>query len=376
MKFDVIVIGVGSMGSAACYQLAKRGMRVLGIEQYDSTHELGSHSGQSRLIRKAYFEHPDYVPLLLRAYEGWREIEERLATQLYWQTGIAYFAPEQHLIIQGIRASAHQHGIILTDEPQDKWSQFAIPSDFSSVFEPEAGFLTPEAAIRSFAQAAQEFGAEIHTRERVLEFKESASGVEVVTDKATYITSKVIVSAGAYTSNLIDLNVPLKVTRQLLGWAYPQSKIGFELGEMPCWMIAEEDMEGLYYGFPALPDSFDGPSGLKIAHHHPGELMSNPSEKSFEYEKEKALLAHVLDQYLPTVRATIHEMKQCRYTYSPDEHFIVGQLSTHGNRVIIAAGFSGHGFKFVPVIGEVLADIAIEGNTKWPIDFLEIKRFG
>jgi sarcosine oxidase len=373
-KWDVIVIGVGSMGSAACYQLAKRGAHVLGLEQYDITHELGSHAGQSRLIRKAYFEHPDYVPLLLRAYEGWQEIENLIDKQLYWQTGIAYFAPEQNPIIQGIRSSARQHNIVLTNESVDIWPQFSIPPNFCRVFEPEAGFLTPEAAIRSFAQVAQQYGAEIHTHERVMAVNPTANGVEVVTDKSTYSSSKVILTAGAYTAGLIDLQIPLVVTRQLLAWAHPKNP-GFGLGEMPCWMIAEQNMEGLYYGFPTLPVSFDGPSGLKIAYHRAGERMIDPTETTFDAKAEHTLLTRVLNQYLPRANATIEELKQCRYTYTPDEHFMVDQLRTYGNRVILAAGFSGHGFKFVPVIGEVLADLVIDGATRWPVDFLGMKRF-
>lgn len=374
-KWDAIVIGVGSMGSATCYQLAKQGMRVLGIEQYDITHEWGSHAGQSRLIRKAYFEHPDYVPLLQRAYDGWKEIEQKAQIQLYWPTGIAYFAPEQHSIIQGIRSSARQHGIRLTDESPDKWPQFSIPRHFSCVFEPESGFLTPEIAIRSFVQAAQEYGADIHTHERMSAWQETTNGVEVITDKGIYLAEKLIFTAGAYTSYILELPVPLRVTRQLLAWAHPQDPAGFGLGEIPCWMIAEEGIEGLYYGFPALPASFDGPRGLKIAYHRPGERMTNPADTVFDSTDEQLLLKHVLDRYVAPARATIYELKQCRYTYSPDEHFIVDQVQTHGNRVIVAAGFSGHGFKFVPVIGEALADLAIHGSTLWPIGFLGLHRF-
>jgi sarcosine oxidase len=379
MQYDVIVIGVGSMGSATCYAMAKRGLKVLGLEQFGVVHELGSHSGQSRLVRKAYFEHPDYVPLLQRAYDCWAQIESEASTQLFWKTGIAYFAPPDNEIIKGVKSAAEMHHLHLEqfskEEARSKWPQFTIPDTFECLFEPDAGFITPEKAIRIMVNLAEKNGAIIQSNERVLNISVVDSGVEVLTTNKSYIVNRVIVTAGAYTSRILSLKIPLKVTSQLLAWTEPINHAKVGLGDMICWMIAEENREGLFYGFPQLSETFEGPKGLKLAYHRAGRVLEKIESNSFDSNAEEALLQGVLDEFMPDIKARISEFKQCRYTYSPDEHFVVDFLPGYDKRVIVAAGFSGHGFKFAPVIGEALADLAIAGQTDLPIDFLGMNRF-
>lgn len=378
--YDVIVIGVGSMGSAACYELSKRGLKVLGLEQFDIVHELGSHAGQSRINRKAYFEHPDYVPLLLEAYNVWAEIEKLAGEQLYWETGIAYFAPRDNEIIRGVKQAAALHNIPLESltphEVQSRWPLFSIPEEFECLFEPESGFITPEKAIRSMVDLAKRQGAEIKTNVSVSEIRETGAGVEVSTTNETFKVARVIVTAGAYTSQLIDIPAPLKVTRQLLAWTETIPNVHADLGKMPCWMIAENERPGLFYGFPQLSDSFNGPSGLKIAYHKSGDVMDDPKSEEFDSSQENEILTGILDSYLPKAKTRIASFKQCRYTYSPDEHFILDFMPQFSEKVIVVAGFSGHGFKFAPVIAKAIADLTISGQTDLPVDFLRLSRFG
>lgn len=378
--FDAIVVGVGSMGSAACYEMSRRGLKVLGIEQFDIAHELGSHGGQSRLIRKAYFEHPDYVPLLIEAYKGWSELELLAKRQLYWETGIIYFGPSDNGIIEGVKYASSIHNIDLEkieiQEAMLRWPQFSVPKKFECLFEPKAGFLSPENAILSFVNIAQQHGCLINTNERVESIKENNGIVEVVTSKDVYVAKKVILTAGPYTDQLIEMPVRLKVTSQLLAWTKPIDNSIVELGNMPCWMVAEEERPGLFYGFPQLDNSFEGPSGLKIAYHRPGKVMDNPMIEEFDSTGERAILSEVLNNYLPNLKGEISLFKQCRYTYTPDEHFILDFHPNFNGNVLIAAGFSGHGFKFVPVIGKAISDMAITGKTELPVGFLKLDRFG
>ncbi len=361
--YDVVVIGVGSMGSAACYQLARRGRKVLGLEQFSIVHEEGSHTGQSRLIRKAYFEHPSYVPLLQSAYHGWRALEEAGGEQLYWQTGIAYFALPHDELIRGIQESARQYAIPLSKKSPTDFPEFKLPGDFTCLLEPEAGFISPERTIRTLARLARHEGADIRENQQVVNWEVRKDEVIVTTKEQEFTAKKLIITAGAYANELLDL--PLKMTRQYLGWA-PTSQ--HQLGDFSCWVIGDERL-GIFYGFPA-GTGLEGPEGMKIGYHRPGESLGEPERP----DQERALLDGVLQQYF-TDELQVGEMKSCKYAYSPDEHFILDHLPDTEHRVIIATGFSGHGFKFVPVIGEVLADLAMEGKTQHPIDFLSLKRF-
>lgn len=379
-SFDVIVIGVGSMGSAACYYLAKSGVKVLGIEQFSIPHDQGSHAGQSRIIRKAYFEHPDYVPLLERAYHNWRQLESETGTQLYFPTGLLYAGKSDGVLVQGVKASAKQYNIqvdaLSLAESKIKFPQFHIPVDFEMLFEPDAGLLTPERCILSFTEQAIKAEATIHTQEQLIAWKEVPGCITVTTNKNTYTCAKLIITTGAWTAHVApELKKQLTVTRQVLAWAIPYQSDSYALGKFPCWLIDDAQQPGMYYGFPILPTAqLGGPIGLKAAYHYPGQPTdANQVNRTISKTEETELMQSVR-QYLPEGFTAIHVSKTCLYTNTPDENFIIDFLSQNNN-VIVAAGFSGHGFKFASVVGEVLSELALKGESKLPIGFLSTKRF-
>lgn len=366
------------MGAAACYYLARRGQRVLGLEQFNTPHDRGSHAGQSRIIRKAYFEHPDYVPLLQRAYENWRALEAATGSQFYHRTGIVYFGEPLNENIAGIRSAAVQHDIHIQNlhraDAAKKFPLFEVPDTFDTIFEPDAGFIIPERAIEAYVRQSEKEGAVVKRNCQVNEWQQETNRIRVTTSSGEYTADKLVITAGAWTSRLLpQLAVPLQVTRQLLAWVAPRDPHAFSLGNFPCWFV-EDPQLGTFYGFPSLPQIF-GPVGLKVAHHNPGvpsdaDKIDGPIPKS-----EEAKLQHFLEKYLPSAGDNIVHTKHCLYTYSPDTHFIIDHLPGYDKRVSVACGFSGHGFKFVPVIGEVLADLAMEGETSLPIEFLRMRRF-
>lgn len=367
------------MGSAACWFLAKRGQKVLGLEQFDTPHEHGSHGGQSRIIRKAYFEHPDYVPLLERAYANWRAFESETGSTLYHQTGIVYFGKKENENISGIRNSAKLHNVPLENlspvESNKIFSAFQVPRDFDVIFEPDAGFVTPERTIEAYVRESRKSGAVIKTNTPVLSWRQEPHGIRVITEGQEYTCEKMVVTAGAWTSRLVpQLKPHLQVTRQVLAWVTPRNEETFSLGNFPCWFVEDPDL-GTFYGFPILPQSrFGGPTGLKLAHHHPGMKCSPEDIHGDLPPSEKEKLRDFLRTYLPSAGDRITEVKNCLYTYSPDSHFIIDHLPGYDRRVIVAGGFSGHGFKFVPVVGEILADLAVKGRTELPVEFLRTGR--
>jgi len=380
-SFDVIVIGVGSMGSATSYYLAKRGYKVLGLEQFDIPHEFGSHAGQSRIIRKAYFEHPGYVPLLERAYENWEALEWETGKQVYYKTGLLYAGNPNNEMIKGVERSAGLYNIDLDQmniaAAVDQFPQFKFPDDFEILFEPEAGFITPEKAIRLYASQAKKNGAAIHSNEKVIDWKKDKNIILLKTDKQTYQCDKLIITAGAWAGKMIPgLADRIKVTRQFVAWIKTKNDDQFELNKFPCWMISDDEKHGCYYGFPLLDtEKFGEPSGLKLAHHFPNEVTDPDKVDRLTTEKDIQNLNYCLNKYLPGVFDSILHTKICLYANSPDENFIIDKLPGYEENVSIACGFSGHGFKFASVVGEILADLAIEGRSDLPIEFLNANRF-
>jgi sarcosine oxidase len=380
-EFDVIVLGVGSMGAASCYFLAKQGLKVLGLEQFEIPHELGSHGGQSRIIRKAYFEHPDYVQLLERAYHNWHSLELETSQRVYYPTGLLYVGRPNHLLITGVQESARKYRIpveqLSLEETAKRHPPFQVPLGMSTLFEPDAGFLTPDKAILLYSLQALRHGAHIHTRERTIEWHRYANGFQVNTDKGSYRCKKLAITAGAWASELLpELGTKLRVTKQILGWFQPKKPAVFELGTFPCWVIADEDRPGVFYGFPSLPQtSFGAPSGLKLAYHFPGQEVDPNSVDRNIHESDQRHLVDFLNTYIPDGHGCVSAMKTCLYTCTPDENFIIDYLPGYQGEVAVATGFSGHGFKFTSMVGEVISDLIVKGKTEQPIDFLSFARF-
>jgi sarcosine oxidase len=378
--YDVIVIGVGSMGSSACWFLAGRGYKVLGLEQFGITHERGSHTGQSRIIRKAYFEHADYVPLLKRAYKNWKLLEADANAIVYERTGIVYMGEAGTPIMEGIRESASLYKVPV-EQPslihaRERFPAFRIPDSFDVIVEPDAGFVTPEKAISLFVAEATKKGAVINTNETVKEWKEEPGIIKVATNKAIYTCDKLIITTGSWTSKIIPrIPTKLEVTKQILLWVEPKKREPFLLGNFPCWFIQDPEL-GLFYGFPILPGSpFGGPAGLKLAHHKPGGIVDPDFVNNDIPANTEDDIHHILCKYIPGADGAVVDIKSCLYTYSKDEHFIIDHLPGYGKKVTIACGFSGHGFKFASVVGEILADLSMKGKTDLPVAFLSLSRF-
>jgi sarcosine oxidase len=381
-NFDTIVLGVGSMGSSTCYYLASRGYSVLGLEQFDIPHDQGSHAGQSRIIRKAYFEHSDYVPLLQRAYQNWKQLEERTGSQVYFSTGLFYAGKSDQVLIKGVRESAVKHNIhiesLSQNEVKKRFSQFQIPEEYNVLFEPDAGFITPERAILLFVDQAIRAGAHIHTKEKAMSWRKEGESIIVVTNKDTYFCKKLIITAGPWAGNMIPgFSNQLNVTRQVIAWVNPKEWKPFEFGQFPCWLIDDDTQNGMYYGFPVLPiGKFGTPIGLKVALHYPGQVSDPDAVNRTPSKEDEEKVISALYKFLPQGYSSTHVLKTCLYTNTADENFVLDFLHGYDEQVVIAAGFSGHGFKFVSVVGEIMADLAMEGKTALPIDFLNAKRFG
>ena len=374
-SYDVIVVGVGAMGSSACYHLARRGARVLGLEQFDIPHALGSSHGYSRMIRMAYYEHPDYVPLLRRAYELWRELERAAGQKLLFEVGGIYMGPPEGHVVRGTVEAARRHGleheVLSHGQLVGRFPQFRVPQNYTGVWEPRAGFLLPEKVIAAQAELALRAGAELHGREGVVEWEARGDGVTVRTGKARYSGKKLIFCGGAWTGRLVSaLGAQLVVTRQPLGWVWPRRPEVFELGRFPVWGIEEAD-GSLSYGFPMIPDN----PGLKVARHAPGTATDPDTVQRQATSADEAEVRAIVERHLPEAVGPLLSMRICMYTNSPDGHFIIDFDPGHPN-VLLACGFSGHGFKFASVIGEILADLATEGRTPLPAAFLGLSRFG
>jgi sarcosine oxidase len=375
--YDAVVIGLGSMGCSALYHLAKAGLKVAGIEQFGLVHGKGSHSGQTRLIRKAYFESPEYIPLLEAAYRGWEEIEQVSEQNLFTKSGIAYFGEQDHAVMKGVRSAASTYQIALRPCTEQEKAWLSLPESFQAFTEVEAGYLRADLAIKSYAETAQRLGGELILNEEVEGLIQGKNSITITTNKQTIESKKVVITAGAYVSNLLsDLNIELKVTRQLQGWIKPDDSLKTDPNWMPAWCIADTSVPGIYYGFPPLEDKHSPRNGwLKFAHHTIADEIHPDQLNDFDANTEEQKLRAILEQYLPELANHPIEITACMYTNTPDEYFVIDFLPDSQNNIVLATGFSGHGFKFVPVVGEILADLVTEGKTNHDIGFLGVGRF-
>ncbi len=373
-SYGVIVVGVGAMGSSACLHLARRGVRVLGLEQFDIPHGRGSSHGHSRMIRLCYYEHPDYVPLLGRAYELWRDLETASGQSLLHVTGGLYMGRTDGAFVEDSRRAAVEHGLpheILTHaDLAVRYPQFRLPGDHAALYEPAAGLLIPEAVVAAQAEQALRHGAHLHGHEPVIEWFADGRGVRVRTACAEYEAGHLVLTSGAWAGRVVQgLGVPLVVTRQVMGWVWPRRPEWFERGRLPVWAIEAQDAS-IYYGFPMMPQS----PGFKLAHHFQG-APTDPDRTDWDVRPEDERdFRPALKRYVPEADGRLLAMRVCMYTNTPDSHFIIDRHPAH-ERVTVACGFSGHGFKFASVVGEALADLAMQGMTRLPIGFLGLKRF-
>lgn len=372
--FDTLVLGGGAMGSATALQLARRGQKVGVLEQFSIGHELGSSNGYSRIIRRAYYEHPDYVPLVDRAYALWRELEKESGESLLTITGIVEMGSPAGPLVKGSLLSCEQHEIpherLSAEAIRERHPQFTIPEWMEGVWQGDAGILAVERCVVTQARMARQHGATIIENAPVLGIQcEAEEGVVLETPRGSYSADNLVVCAGAWAGKLLaDLNLPLVVTRQAQGFYKPKDPRAFELGTFPVWLA---ELPGhSYYGFPMF-----GVRAIKIAHHGGGDLAQADSlDRNFRADDDR-LLRDFMKEYLPAANGELMFGKICMYTNTPDHDFIVDAHPVLP-RVWMAAGFSGHGFKFAPAIGEALADLVIDGQTKLPIGRFSLGRLG
>ncbi len=372
--FDLIIIGCGGVGSAAAYYAAERGLRVLALERFEAVHARGSSHGDTRVIRQAYFEHPDYVPLLKRAYSLWEQLEQRISRQLFYHTGLVEVGPESGVLIQGVRQSAAMHQLPLAEidrgEFKERFPGFVLPEDCVAVFESNAGFLLVEECIRHYIGEAQRLGADMRFNQPVRGWSVQRNEICITTDSEKFYAPRLVVAAGAWANEVLaDLGLPLHVLRKHLHWYPVKTPTAYGLqNHAPTFFY--ETSAGYFYGFPVRNER-----GLKVAQHSGGTTVQDPltvdrSVDVAELEQvDRFLRAHLPDVAIP---ATDHSV--CMYTMTPDEHFIVDQHFDHP-QIAIAAGLSGHGFKFASVLGESLVQLAIDGKTSVPMEFLSLRRF-
>lgn len=373
-KVDVIVLGTGGVGIAALAHLAGRGAKVLGIDRFGLAHDRGSSHGETRIIRLAYFEGPDYVPLLRRSYTLWEELSARRGQELYQEVGLLQVGPAGGEIVRGVRASAQAHDLEVEDvDPRDaaeRFPAFRFPEGTEAVFERRAGFLLVEDCIRAYAAEAEAAGAELRSGETVRSWRAEGEGVVVVTDQGEYGAERLVITAGAWAGDLLaGLGIPLQVARQPLFWFEADAeRHGAERG-CPGFLF-EVPRLGLFYGFPRV-----GPAGVKVAEHHGGPAVDDPLalDRSL-WPENQARVEAFLRACMPHVSARRTQHAVCMYTNTPDEQFLVDVHPEH-RQVCFAAGLSGHGFKMASGLGEVLADLALTGASTLPLGFLGCQRF-
>ena len=373
-RYDAIVIGVGGVGSATTYYLARRGKRVLGLERFNIPHEMGSSHGHTRIIRLAYSEHPSYVHLLRRAYELWRDIQRRAGEQLLYTTGSIDAGPEDSWVFQGSWQSCKihdlPHEVLNGAQVRQRFPGYQLPRDTLAVLQPEGGFLLPERCIVAYVMGAQASGAEIHGREQVLGWEPHAGGVRVRTEHATYEADRLVITAGAWAPHMLPFLTGLAVPeRQVLAWLQPYNADLFLPGNFPVFNFLAE--EGRYYGFPI----FSVP-GFKFGRYHHLEEFTDAEEVEREpNERDEALLRQFAERYFPDGAGPTMALAVCMFTNTPDHHFLI-DLHPEYPQVSFASACSGHGFKFVSVLGEVMADLADRGDTRHDISLFQLKRFG
>lgn len=362
------------MGSAAAFHLARRGALVTGLETFGPAHDRGSSHGESRIIRQAYFEDPAYVPLVLRAYQLWRELEVSSGQSLLETTGGVMIGPPEGEMVSGSLASARRwdipHRILTAPELHAEFPAFQPGSDQVGLVEPEAGVLAPEMAVLSHLRQAASLGAELHFGESVVGWDASESSVVVRTGSGRYEADRLLLTAGAWSADLLSgVEIPLQPERQVMVWFAPTDIGPFTAPHGPIYLYERGD-GAQYYGLPTR----DGLTA-KAARHHGGELTTAAGLRREIEECDVADVREGLKDILPELAgAPLARATACLYTNTPDLNFVIG-LHPRSSRVAVAAGFSGHGFKFSPVVGEILSDLAESGETALPIAVFAPGRF-
>ncbi|QVL29844.1 N-methyl-L-tryptophan oxidase [Telmatocola sphagniphila] len=371
--YDAAIIGLGAMGLATAGELSRRGLKVIGMEQFTIPNDQGSSHGKTRIIRKAYYEHPDYVPLADRAFHLWRDLERESSQSLLLDSHCLSIGPNGSSVVEGVRESCREHHLpiesLSSGQLQQRYPAFQFDSRFEAVAEMDAGILRVEECLIALANSARKMGADLHENETVKSWERVGPQILIQTNRGEYRVKKLILTAGPWSSSVLKkLAIPLKLMRQTTTWLKTGTLPGLERGEFPIFLA--DTPTGCFYGIPSISGQ-----GLKIAQHYGAPEVNSPEEIEREYSAADAVpVRDFLKSYLPHVNCEIAEGTVCIYTLSPDRHFIIDRYPTDED-VCFAAGFSGHGFKFAPVIGELLADLVEAKDFRFKTDLFQLARF-
>ena len=374
-SYDAIVVGLGAMGSATLFHLARLGMRALGLEQFAPGHALGSSHGDSRIIREIYFEHPLYVPLVQRAHELWRQLEETSGASLMKITGGLMIGPGDGMVVAGTLRSAREHNLphetLTPAQVHERFPAFQLAANLIAVLDPRAGYLDPEACNRAHLDAARAAGAETRFDEPVLEWNPDGDGVRIRTGAGTYTANRLVLAAGAWNTGLVrDLHLPLTVEGQTVFWLEPSGpRESYEAERFPIYAY-EYKAGHICYGFPRLS------RGVKASVMHSGQTAPDPDgvERAVNEEAVKPLRAALRPVLPQLAEAPVRERAVCLFTNTPDHDFIIDFHPLHP-QVLISSPCSGHGFKFASAIGELQAELLTTGKSRFDLSPFRIGRW-
>jgi sarcosine oxidase len=374
MSYDVAIVGLGGMGSAILAHCAARGASVIGLEQFAPAHDLGSSHGKTRMIRKAYFEDPAYVPLVLRAYELWPELERATGQEILRITGLLSIGEETSEIIQGTRRAASEHDLPVESlsrrEVNARYPTLELWKDEVALFEIDGGVLNPERAVRAHLQLAESSDAEMRFGVAMESWHATDKGFELRLSDGTQISaSKLVLSLGAWFQETLEsLGVRIRVQRNIQAWFWPGTN-AYDATGFPAFLVNRRGLPAPLYGFPDFGD------GIKAAFHGFGELTdAKHVNRLVDLAQDVEPIARSLEQWMPGAAKTLRDAKPCMYTLTPDENFVIDCHPDHPN-LVLCGGFSGHGFKFAPVVGEIGAELALNGGSRHAIEFLSLRRF-
>jgi sarcosine oxidase len=374
MTYDVAIAGLGGIGSAVAAHCALRGASVIGFEQFDPVHDRGASHGKSRMIRQAYFEDPAYVPLVLRSFELWRTLEEETRERLLQVTGVLSVGNENAEIIKGTKRAAAQH-----DLPLEAWSRKELRENCPAVrvwpdeialFEPKAGVLDPERATSAHLSMARTAGAHLQFQTKMRGWEADNRAATLHFESGASVSARtLILSLGPWFKETMEgLGVPLRVQRNVQAWFSPGVS-SYQAGRFPAFLLDRADLPAPLYGFPDFGD------GVKAAFHGFGQLTTADAvDRDVNLTRDIAPITAAMEEWMPGAAANFREAKPCMYSLTPDGNFVIDRHPQHPN-VILCGGFSGHGFKFAPVIGEIAAELTLDGGSRHEIDFLSLKRF-
>jgi sarcosine oxidase len=375
MVFDVAVAGLGGMGSAIAAHCASRGAATVGFEQFDPAHDLGASHGKSRMIRKAYFEDSAYVPLVLRSYELWRKLEHETGEQLLRITGVLSIGAPNSEIISGTLQAAERHDLAVKawsqQEVKNRYPSLHLLPDELAVFEPDGGVLDPERSVRAHLKTAESVGAKLCFKTTMESWEATDKGVEIrLNDGNQILARRLVLALGPwFQETLASLGIPLRVQRNVQAWFSPATDV-YKSGRFPAFLLNRADLAAPLYGFPDFGD------GVKAAFHSLGDLTDPAAlDREINLARDVEPIVREMERWMPGAAETFREAKPCMYSLTPDGNFVIDRHPKHAN-VILCGGFSGHGFKFAPVVGEIGADLALDGGSQHQIDFLSLRRFG